>query len=123
MKVIFDVEACLPLRISTVRNCLCDWSRPLRLEVFDWDLDGGHDFIGACVTNLETLVQGEDFQIVQVKIYCQVRISLIFRHFQLSLILSIQRRKARKGMKTRDKLLLSLLKLSRFKTSLNCIFP
>ena len=23
MKVIFDVEACLPLRISTVRNCLC----------------------------------------------------------------------------------------------------
>ena len=101
------------MTLDCAKLCLGDWSRPLRLEVFDWDLDGGHDFIGACVTNLETLVQGEDFQIVQVKIHGQVRISLIFRHSQHSLILSIQRRKARKGMKTRDKLLLSLLKLSR----------
>ena len=70
------------MTLDCAKLCLGDWSRPLRLEVFDWDLDGGHDFIGACVTNLETLAQGEDFQIVQVKIYCQVRISLIFCHSQ-----------------------------------------
>ena len=56
-----------PVTLDCAKLCLGDWSRPLRLEVFDWDMDGGHDFIGACVTNLETLVQGEDFQIVQVK--------------------------------------------------------
>ena len=71
------------MTLDCAKLCLGDWSRPLRLEVFDWDLNGGHDFIGACDTNLETLAQGEDFQIVQVKIYCQVRISLIFRHSQL----------------------------------------
>ena len=75
-----------PVTLDCAKLCLGDWSRPLRLEVFDWDLDGGHDFIGACVTNLETLMQGEDFQIVQVKMhgFCQVRINLIFRHSQPS---------------------------------------
>ena len=101
-----------PVTLDCAKLCLGDWSRPLRLEVFDWDMDGGHDFIGACVTNLETLVQGEDFQIVQVKMrvfmFC-----LFVQHSQFSLISSIQRRKTRKAMKTQDRLLLSLLKWSR----------
>ena len=37
-----------------------------RIEVYDWDADGGHDFIGDCTTNLEELAEGEGFQIVQV---------------------------------------------------------
>ena len=57
-----------PVTLDCAKLCLGDWSRPLRLEVFDWDMDGGHDFIGACVTNLETLVQAEEFQIVQVMV-------------------------------------------------------
>ena len=57
-----------PVTLDCAKLCLGDWGRPLRLEVFDWDLDGRHDFIGACDTNLETLVQGEEFQIVQVLI-------------------------------------------------------
>ena len=37
-----------------------------RIEVYDWDADGGHDFIGDCRTSLEQLAEGEGFQIVQV---------------------------------------------------------
>ena len=37
-----------------------------RIEVYDWDADGGHDFIGDCTTSLEGLAEGEGFQIVQV---------------------------------------------------------
>ena len=55
-----------PVTLDCAKLCLGDWSMPLRLEVFDWDFDGGHDFIGACTTSLESLSQGEDFQIVQV---------------------------------------------------------
>ena len=34
--------------------------------MYDWDADGGHDFIGDCTTNLDELSEGEGFQIVQV---------------------------------------------------------
>jgi hypothetical protein len=34
--------------------------------VYDWDMDGGHDFIGDCTTTLEELAEGEGFQILQV---------------------------------------------------------
>ena len=40
----------------------------VRIEVYDWDADGGHDFIGDCSTTLEELAQGEGFQIIQVGI-------------------------------------------------------
>ena len=35
--------------------------------MYDWDRDGGHDFIGDCNTTMEELSQGEDFQILQVQ--------------------------------------------------------
>ena len=74
-----------PVTLDCAKLCLGDWARPLRLEVFDWDLDGGHDFIGACVTNLETLVQGEEFQIVQVYHFI-INYLLMFMHYNFSLI-------------------------------------
>jgi hypothetical protein len=40
-----------------------------RIEVYDWDSDGGHDFIGDCTTCLEELAEGEGFQILQVAIF------------------------------------------------------
>ena len=43
------------------------WSFDYRIEVYDWDRDGGHDFIGDCNTTMEELAQGEDFQILQVQ--------------------------------------------------------
>ena len=44
----------------------------IRIEVYDWDADGGHDFIGDCTTTLEELAQGEGFQIIQVRIIIMI---------------------------------------------------
>ena len=33
--------------------------------MWDWDADGGHDFIGECNTSLDELSEGEGFQILQ----------------------------------------------------------
>jgi hypothetical protein len=55
--------------------------------VYDWDMDGGHDFIGDCTTTLEELAEGEGFQILQV-IYIYYA-SLIITLFIPSLISSL----------------------------------
>ena len=54
-----------PVTMDCAKLCTGDWSRNLRIEVYDWDFDGGHDFIGFCNTSLEELSQGEEFQIMQ----------------------------------------------------------
>jgi len=54
-----------PITLDCAKLCLGDWSRNLRIEVYDWDMDGGHDFIGDCNTTMDELAQGEDFQILQ----------------------------------------------------------
>jgi len=54
-----------PITLDCAKLCLGDWDRNLRIEVYDWDRDGGHDFIGDCNTTMEELSQGEDFQILQ----------------------------------------------------------
>jgi len=54
-----------PVILDAAKLCGGDWTRQLRIEVYDWDADGGHDFIGDCTTNLEELAEGEGFQIVQ----------------------------------------------------------
>lgn len=54
-----------PVTLDCAKLCLGDWNRDLRIEVYDWDADGGHDFIGDCTTTLEELAQGEGFQIIQ----------------------------------------------------------
>ena len=54
------------MTLDCAKLCEGAWARPLQLEVWDWDRDGGHDFIGGCSTSLEALIQGEEFQIVQV---------------------------------------------------------
>jgi len=54
-----------PITLDCAKLCLGDWSRNLRIEVYDWDRDGGHDFIGDCNTTMDELAQGEDFQIMQ----------------------------------------------------------
>eukprot|EP00730_Choanoeca_flexa_P007182 TRINITY_DN12293_c1_g1_i4.p1 TRINITY_DN12293_c1_g1~~TRINITY_DN12293_c1_g1_i4.p1 ORF type:complete len:533 (+),score=126.03 TRINITY_DN12293_c1_g1_i4:208-1806(+) len=38
--------------------CNGDYNRPLMVEVFDWDLDGGHDLIGRFETTLTALLEG-----------------------------------------------------------------
>jgi len=54
-----------PITLDCAKLCLGDWTRNLRIEVYDWDSDGGHDFIGDCNTTMEELAEGEDFQILQ----------------------------------------------------------
>ncbi len=55
----------LPVEISSGKLCNGDWSRRLRFEVFDYDFDGDHDYIGEFVTTLEEMSAGEGFQILQ----------------------------------------------------------
>ncbi|CAM9627798.1 unnamed protein product, partial [Laminaria digitata] len=44
-----------------VRAALCngDYRRPLRVEVWDWDRDGGHDAMGSVTTSLQGLLEGQ----------------------------------------------------------------
>ncbi|GAB1607454.1 copine-8-like [Argonauta hians] len=45
---------------SLMANVLCngDYHRVIKVECYDWDRDGGHDFIGEFTTNLQTLMRG-----------------------------------------------------------------
>jgi len=60
-----------PITLDCAKLCLGDWTRNLRIEVYDWDRDGGHDYIGECNTSLEELKQGEGFQILQFDVINQ----------------------------------------------------
>merc|ERR1712179_312828 len=42
----------IPARIL----CAGDHDRTIKIECFDWDSDGGHDFIGECYTNVKNLM-------------------------------------------------------------------
>lgn len=44
--------------------CNGDWQRRLKVEIFDYNDSGEHDFIGEYFTNLEEMAEGEGFQIV-----------------------------------------------------------
>ncbi len=54
--------------------------------MYDWDMDGGHDFIGDCTTTLEELAEGEGFQILQVP---YIYFIINYNAFTLSLINSL----------------------------------
>ncbi len=40
------------MEISSGKLCNGDWSRRLKVEVFDYDGDGDHDYIGEFATTL-----------------------------------------------------------------------
>ncbi|XP_077496561.1 copine-8-like isoform X2 [Amblyomma americanum] len=48
-----------------------DDDRTIRIACYDWDLDGGHDLIGECYTNVRTLSQGpgpaNEYQLINKK--------------------------------------------------------
>lgn len=50
--------------IMSDKLCNGDWSRRLKVEIFDYNDSGEHDFIGQYYTNLEEMAEGEGFQIV-----------------------------------------------------------
>ncbi len=43
------------IRTSSSALCNGDLDRPIQIEVWDWDSDGGHDLIGGCETSLRAL--------------------------------------------------------------------
>jgi len=47
-----------PFEISAKLLCNGDHTRPLKFDVYDWDSDGSHDYIGSFVTSLEKLEMG-----------------------------------------------------------------
>lgn len=52
---------CWPFGNCPLVQALCnaDYLRPLRVEVWDWDRDGAHDFMGTMLTNLKSLLEGQ----------------------------------------------------------------
>ncbi len=54
-----------PCNITSGKLCNGDWNRKLKFEIFDYDSDGNHDFIGEYETTLEEMSAGEGFQILQ----------------------------------------------------------
>lgn len=47
-----------PFMITARSLCNGDYDRSIKFECFDWDSDGGHDFIGEFTTNLRELSRG-----------------------------------------------------------------
>ena len=45
--------------ISSGKLCNGDWNRSLKFEVFDYDYDGNHDYIGEFQTTLEEVGLGD----------------------------------------------------------------
>lgn len=52
------------VEITSNKLCNGDCNRPLKVEIFDFNDDGDHDFIGEFTTTLEEMAEGEGFQIV-----------------------------------------------------------
>ncbi|XP_036362931.1 copine-8-like isoform X1 [Octopus sinensis] len=47
-----------PFNVMASVLCNGDYDRVIKVECYDWDRDGGHDFIGEFTTNLQTLLKG-----------------------------------------------------------------
>ena len=45
-------------QIQVQKLCNGDYQRPLKLEFWDWDSDGGHDHMGYVETNLGSIIEG-----------------------------------------------------------------
>ena len=46
-----------PVKISSGKLCNGDWNRAIKFEVFDHDMNGGHDYIGEYNTTLDEVTQ------------------------------------------------------------------
>jgi len=53
-----------PVTITSDKLCNGDWNRRLKVEIFDYNDSGEHDFIGEFYTDLDEMAEGEGFQIV-----------------------------------------------------------
>ena len=111
------------MTLDCAKLCEGAWARPLQLEVWDWDRDGGHDFIGGCSTSLEALIQGEEFQIVQV-IYLLDIMNIVasiidVKMFQLDLI--NPKKKEKKGYESSGQIIVKAVKLEQDSTFLDYI--
>ena len=47
-----------PRQIQVQKLCNGDYFRPLRIEFYDWDADGTHDFMGLVDTTLKEMCDG-----------------------------------------------------------------
>ncbi|CAG5116881.1 unnamed protein product, partial [Candidula unifasciata] len=60
-----------PFSMSVRQLCNGDYDRSVKVECYDWDSDGGHDFIGEFSTNLRELLQSgqcsRNFELINPK--------------------------------------------------------
>ena len=47
-----------PFTVPVRAVCNGDYDRVIKIECYDWDKDGGHDFIGECFSSLNELKRG-----------------------------------------------------------------
>ena len=60
-----------PVNLTLRELCSGDAQRPLKIDIYDWDSDGGHDLIGTLRTNLDQLkaamADGNKFPVINPK--------------------------------------------------------
>nr|XP_022298416.1 copine-8-like isoform X2 [Crassostrea virginica] len=59
-----------PFQIPVAKLCNGDYDRTVKIECYDWDSDGSHDFIGDCTTNVRELTGGKpnlSFELINQK--------------------------------------------------------
>uniref|UniRef100_A0AAY4DEJ0 C2 domain-containing protein n=1 Tax=Denticeps clupeoides TaxID=299321 RepID=A0AAY4DEJ0_9TELE len=58
--------------------CNGDYDRTIKVEVYDWDRDGSHDFIGEFTTSYRELARGQSqFNIYEVTLLCLLQVTLL----------------------------------------------
>lgn len=55
-------QFCIPVRAL----CNGDYDRTIKVEVYDWDRDGSHDFIGEFTTSYRELARGQSLSLIHI---------------------------------------------------------
>uniref|UniRef100_A0A8C6PUK9 Copine 5 n=1 Tax=Nothobranchius furzeri TaxID=105023 RepID=A0A8C6PUK9_NOTFU len=73
-----------PFSIPVRALCNGDYERTIKVEVYDWDRDGSHDFIGEFTTTYKELCRGQNqLNVYEVSLICS---DCYFFFFQVSLL-------------------------------------
>uniref|UniRef100_A0A3P8TY80 Copine Va n=1 Tax=Amphiprion percula TaxID=161767 RepID=A0A3P8TY80_AMPPE len=71
-----------PFSIPVRALCNGDYERTIKVEVYDWDRDGSHDFIGEFTTSYKELCRGQS----QLNVYEVSLLSFVFASLTLTLL-------------------------------------
>uniref|UniRef100_A0A8C7XZD4 Copine Vb n=1 Tax=Oryzias sinensis TaxID=183150 RepID=A0A8C7XZD4_9TELE len=67
-----------PFTIPVRALCNGDYDRTIKVEVYDWDRDGSHDFIGDFTTSYRELARGQSqFNVYEVRHFSSISVTLL----------------------------------------------